>query len=223
MKARIGFVSNSSSSSFVVAWDKQPETVEEIRKILYNDAERVSMWDDESFDTLQLSNVVLNDTSEATEDTIKSQIKSSYCYWDKWYNKGYKADSDLCRKYEQAYNDRKALVSKYENILGSFSDAEIKQIERKRKLERVLREKELSSREQEYIELSEKLREIRWSSKEEEDIMDELVEKSTKLFLEDNKGKFISTYCYSDDSRIGSCLEHNGTFDNLTNIHISNH
>ena len=42
--------------------------------------------------------------------------------------------------------------------------------------------------------------------------------------VEDNKGKFITTYEYSDnDGAINSHLEHSGTFDNLTHIKISNH
>lgn len=39
MKIRNGFVSNSSSSSFVVAFDKKPETVEELKKLLFGDEE----------------------------------------------------------------------------------------------------------------------------------------------------------------------------------------
>ena len=39
MKIRNGFVSNSSSSSFVVAFDKKPETVEELKKLLFGEEE----------------------------------------------------------------------------------------------------------------------------------------------------------------------------------------
>lgn len=37
MKTRIGFVSNSSSSSFVVAWPKKPKTVEQMNEMLFGD------------------------------------------------------------------------------------------------------------------------------------------------------------------------------------------
>ena len=39
MKIRDGFVSNSSSSSFIIAFANKPETVEEMKKILFGDEE----------------------------------------------------------------------------------------------------------------------------------------------------------------------------------------
>ena len=37
MKIRTAFVSNSSSSSFVVAWPKKPETIEETKGMMFAD------------------------------------------------------------------------------------------------------------------------------------------------------------------------------------------
>jgi len=45
MKVRNGFVSNSSSSSFIVAWNKKPESVEEVKNILFGDAKTHYMYD----------------------------------------------------------------------------------------------------------------------------------------------------------------------------------
>lgn len=47
MKTRYGFVSNSSSSSFILSLDKKPETVEEMKKLLFGDAE---FYDDPYYD-----------------------------------------------------------------------------------------------------------------------------------------------------------------------------
>lgn len=47
MKTRHGFVSNSSSSSFILSLDKKPETVEEMKQLLFGDAE---FYDDPYYD-----------------------------------------------------------------------------------------------------------------------------------------------------------------------------
>lgn len=41
MKIRNGFVSNSSSSSFIVSFDKKPSSAEELREILFGDKEYI--------------------------------------------------------------------------------------------------------------------------------------------------------------------------------------
>lgn len=45
MRYRTGFVSNSSSSSFVVAFDKIPESAEELRQMLFGDAKMFEGFD----------------------------------------------------------------------------------------------------------------------------------------------------------------------------------
>ena len=45
MKKRLGFVSNSSSSSFIITFDKVPETVEELKELLFEDQEFITKYD----------------------------------------------------------------------------------------------------------------------------------------------------------------------------------
>ena len=45
MKIRNGFVSNSSSSSFLVAFDRKPATVKELQKILFGDKKYIAYYD----------------------------------------------------------------------------------------------------------------------------------------------------------------------------------
>jgi len=60
MKTRNGFVSNSSSSSFIVAFPYIPETVEEVKQMLFGDIERIDIYD-YSITTSQMAGVVFKD------------------------------------------------------------------------------------------------------------------------------------------------------------------
>jgi len=62
VKKRQGFVSNSSSSSFVVAFPEIPETVDEMRMLLFGDNIRLTHpYDNISFSTRVIAEIVLND------------------------------------------------------------------------------------------------------------------------------------------------------------------
>ena len=59
MKIRDGFVSNSSSSSFIVAFDKTPETVAEMQNILFkNGGYYHNPYKDDVWTTEQIASIV---------------------------------------------------------------------------------------------------------------------------------------------------------------------
>ena len=60
MKRREGFISNSSSSSFLVAFDKIPTSVEELQKMLFGDYERYGYYE-KSYSTKEISEIVFKD------------------------------------------------------------------------------------------------------------------------------------------------------------------
>jgi hypothetical protein len=72
MKTRSGFVSNSSSSSFLVGFVKKPTTVEEMKQVVFGDAEFHGEWG-ELCPTMGLAAIILEDIKDQvpmTKDLI---------------------------------------------------------------------------------------------------------------------------------------------------------
>ena len=63
MKIRTGFVSNSSSSSFIFWFNNIPESKEEVRILLYgeNPPRFTTHWDDDAISTEQVASIVFDD------------------------------------------------------------------------------------------------------------------------------------------------------------------
>jgi len=74
MKVRNGFVSNSSSSSFIVAFEKRPNNSDEVEKLLYDISVRSHI------NTSVIAEKVYNDLSinSATLDEIADAISGGY-------------------------------------------------------------------------------------------------------------------------------------------------
>lgn len=67
MKIRDGFVSNSSSSSFIVGFEKVPESIEEMKNLLFGDKKQYKIYDWQGYaDTRQMAQVVFQDLLKST-------------------------------------------------------------------------------------------------------------------------------------------------------------
>jgi hypothetical protein len=77
MKIRTGFVSNSSSSSFILVLDKKPESVEELAEVM-GDCETSDYWGN-TLSSEMIADIVFRDinVSDATWEDVESEYKES--------------------------------------------------------------------------------------------------------------------------------------------------
>jgi hypothetical protein len=82
MKIRQGFVSNSSSSSFIVVFPKVPENKEDVHQILFRGKEGgLSVYDKDGLSFNQISEIVYNDIkSPVTKDELIELFSHRYHY-----------------------------------------------------------------------------------------------------------------------------------------------
>jgi len=81
MKIRSGFVSNSSSSSFVLAFDKKPESAKELHKLMFGEEEREfpSPWDwVPTAPTADIAEATFNRLMELDLDGILAEFMSGW-------------------------------------------------------------------------------------------------------------------------------------------------
>lgn len=80
MKSRSGFVSNSSSSSFIIGFDTKPKSAAELRKLLFDGMEFVQYYD-KSYSTVEISERIFNDLKgerPASLSTIIETVRSGH-------------------------------------------------------------------------------------------------------------------------------------------------
>lgn len=75
MKIRPGFVSNSSSSSFIIALSKKPETAEELQGVLFKSQKKFSHpYERYKLDTIDIAKTVFKDVITAGKTTLNMMI-----------------------------------------------------------------------------------------------------------------------------------------------------
>jgi len=144
MKTRTGFVSNSSSSSFIVGFDKKPETVEELKNLLFDEDQEVfvGLYDDAVYPVQQVVQTVfddLRDQNEATKDEIYNTVLSGHvngmprssdfrrCNGETAWDAYFEACDDYRGKYAEdlinKFKDKKIFIFEYSDNDGPYYTA----------------------------------------------------------------------------------------------------
>ena len=75
MKIRNGFVSNSSSSSFIVVLDKKPENPSELKKVLFGKKETYKYeWSEKVYQTSDIAEKVFKDMEDSIRLTTMEEL-----------------------------------------------------------------------------------------------------------------------------------------------------
>ena len=198
MKFRIGFVANSSSSSFILGFDRKPRSVAELHELLFGDMTHVE-WCDMSFPTEKIANTIFNDLKKVTPLSIAEIIDE--------------VESGYFDGVPTPWTDTNRLSDKLEKqFTDSFPDFDGKWWDDSEKITNTMARR-----------LAQEIKDAR--SVEEESDRRELraaAEKYTKdVILPMMKDKKVYTLEYGDDKN--GAIEHGDVFNSISHVQISHH
>lgn len=207
MKTRIGFVSNSSSSSFVVALPYKPETIEDLYSMLFGDSDKDVLIGDVSrgykksqcVTKERASQIVwdnIKDPSTTDTERIKRTLESAFPYVD--LDDLDADDDDDMYLYRNTVSSadikelKKLILATYGppvKYRDNFSPAELEKYHRRQQAVYALKDK--------------------------------FVYEKNKYILD--KGKFVFVVEYEDHEPESSQMEHGSVFEDVPHIKASNH
>jgi hypothetical protein len=199
MKIRNGFVSNSSSSSFILGFDIKPRSVKELHSLLFGDMEHLQYYSD-SHKTLDLAKRIFKDLKGKRALSIKGLEKavgSGYFpgYPDTW-NRPDPASEKLVTQFRESFPEYKGDYWAVDKITRPMAKQLALKIHALQKEER---------------------------EKENAEVEEALKKYMAKVVLPKMKGKKVYALEYGDHERDGAAIEHGGAFTNIDHIQISHH
>jgi hypothetical protein len=207
MKTRSGFVSNSSSSSFIVTFPHKPESPEDVFSMLfghtrfdYGTEAGMDEYGDDYVTFTEISDRVFNDIAKSDDTAAECRIRdeferlvtnSLFCSYD---STGIITSDDI-EKYRQLNDYKDNAWSRYHKI-PKENEAARKEIDE----------------------------EIKSIYDKEDQLAKDIIAREYPKFLEKFKvdGTWTGIFTYSDESGENT-LEPGGIFDAIPNVRISHH
>lgn len=231
MKIRNGFVSNSSSSSFVVVFPKKPKNSEEVKEYMFEKEKKTLCFCDFSDSVDNVAKAVFNDikSKSISKKTIIERFKYGYRYHYDVKEKSFygerepyfgndKETMSKIIKLEMEYDKKQKIFwEKYHKIEDKLKSIIGKEPDYHKKLE------ELKEKDTEWIELNKNRFNLEYFNKIEK-LRQKCEMADVEKIIKDNKGKYICDFEYSDkDGQFYSLMEHGDIFYNLIHLRFSHH
>jgi hypothetical protein len=124
-KVRTGFVTNSSSSSFIVAFDEMPSSINELQGLLFDEGQiNVEVYD-RSISCTEAAGIVFNDMQNQKPNDMKEIMSALEGYFEDApdYN-------DYTKDYDFKSKEYKEAMARYEEDSKAFIMAKIKRFKK---------------------------------------------------------------------------------------------
>lgn len=235
MKRRKGFVANSSSSSFLVIFERKPKSVEEVREYLFPDKK----WSDSFYAYDYETNIaaivetVFLDTREQNGVNLKGIKEEFGSGWNEFEEN---ANPEDISKYHDLEREEDSLSNKhwreYHRIREALEIKVGKSIPDENSPEYIKWNSSKDKESKKKIALLNELKEEDkkyWAENhriynERDKLREKMAAKSGKVFYDKYKDKWIGRFSYSDnDGSFGVIMEHGGIFDNVEHVRFSHH
>lgn len=198
MKTRNGFVSNSSSSSFIIAFDNLPGNTQEMHELLFNSSKEkmFQLYDFcDVVSSFEITSLIFRDIASSSEKHFSMQ--------------------ELI--YELLCGTADGVPNYYNSKFAKMCDNASSQLHKEALMKnvKVYDDPEFIRKQRD---ISNTFNEIHGNIS-----MEAAINVAT-MFLNANKGKLVFSLSYADnEGSIGGQIEHGDTFRNITHIRISHH